>query len=103
MKLPRDLSGQRVAKALRRVGFQVEHQEGSHLRLSNGARRVTIPLHSALLPKTLQRLETGRTNNRRTYARPLVRLNRNTSLDASIFALPLRSGFTLPAPCPVAP
>jgi predicted RNA binding protein YcfA (HicA-like mRNA interferase family) len=54
MKLPRDLSGQRVAKALRRLGFQVEHQEGSHLRLSNGARRVTIPLHSALLPKTLQ-------------------------------------------------
>jgi len=54
MKLPRDLSGQRVAKALRRLGFQFEHQEGSHLRLSNGARRVTIPMRSALLPKTLQ-------------------------------------------------
>lgn len=54
MKLPRGLSGQRVVKGLRRLGFQVENQEGSHVRLSNGVRRVTIPMHRELLPKTLQ-------------------------------------------------
>ena len=54
MKLPRDLSGRRVVKGLRRLGFEVENQEGSHVRLSNGERRVTVPMHRGLLPKTLQ-------------------------------------------------
>ena len=54
MKLPRDLSGPRVVKALRRLGFEVENQEGSHVRLSNGSVRVTVPMHRQLLPKTLQ-------------------------------------------------
>jgi predicted RNA binding protein YcfA (HicA-like mRNA interferase family) len=54
VKLPRDLSGQRVVKGLRRLGFKVEKQEGSHIRLSNGKRRITVPNHSAILPKTVQ-------------------------------------------------
>ena len=33
MKLPRDLSGQRVVRALKRSGFVEERQEGSHIRL----------------------------------------------------------------------
>jgi predicted RNA binding protein YcfA (HicA-like mRNA interferase family) len=54
VKLPRDLSGQRVIKGLKRLGFQVEHQQGSHVRLSRGNLRVTVPNHPVLLPKTLQ-------------------------------------------------
>jgi predicted RNA binding protein YcfA (HicA-like mRNA interferase family) len=54
VKLPRDLSGQRVVKGLNRLGFEVEKQKGSHIRLSDGNRRITVPNHSALLPKTLQ-------------------------------------------------
>ena len=54
MKLPRDLSGREVVKALKRLGFSVEKQEGSHIRLSRGGLKVTVPAHSALLPKTLQ-------------------------------------------------
>ncbi|MCA1659464.1 MAG: type II toxin-antitoxin system HicA family toxin [Verrucomicrobiaceae bacterium] len=54
MKLPRDLSGQRVVRALQRLGFKREHQEGSHIRLARGALRVTVPDHRALAPKTLQ-------------------------------------------------
>jgi predicted RNA binding protein YcfA (HicA-like mRNA interferase family) len=54
VKLPRDVSGPRAIKALRRLGFEIEHQKGSHVRLSRGHLRVTIPNHRALDPKTLQ-------------------------------------------------
>ena len=43
MKLPRDVSGPQAVKALRRLGFLREHQEGSHIRLSRGRLRVTVP------------------------------------------------------------
>ena len=54
MKLPRDLSGRGVVKGLKRLGFSVENQEGSHIRLSRGGLRLTVPNHPALLPKTLK-------------------------------------------------
>ena len=54
MKLPRDLSGQRVVRALKRLGFIEERREGSHTRLVRGSLRVTVPAHHALAPKTLQ-------------------------------------------------
>jgi predicted RNA binding protein YcfA (HicA-like mRNA interferase family) len=53
VKLPRDLSGQRVVHALKRLGFIEERQEGSHIRLVRGSLRVTVPAHRALAPKTL--------------------------------------------------
>ena len=34
MKLPRDLSGDELAKALARLGYIVDRQTGSHIRLS---------------------------------------------------------------------
>jgi predicted RNA binding protein YcfA (HicA-like mRNA interferase family) len=37
-----------------RIGFTHERQEGSHVRLSRGNLRVTVPMHRALAPKTLQ-------------------------------------------------
>jgi len=54
VKLPRDLSGQRVVRALKRLGFIEERREGSHTRLVRGSLRVTVPAHHALAPKTLQ-------------------------------------------------
>ncbi len=54
MKLPRDLSGRQVVRALRRLGFVEEHQVGSHIRLSKSGLRVTIPNHASIAPKTLQ-------------------------------------------------
>ena len=53
MKLPRDISGAEVVKALRRLGFEVTNQEGSHIRMTKGNCRVTVPNHKFLLPKTL--------------------------------------------------
>jgi predicted RNA binding protein YcfA (HicA-like mRNA interferase family) len=56
VKLPRDLSGQRVVRALKRLGFTEERQEGSHIRLTRDGLRVTVSAHSALAPKTLQNI-----------------------------------------------
>jgi len=36
VKLPRDISGEEAVKALRRLGFEVVRQEGSHIRMSDG-------------------------------------------------------------------
>ena len=34
MKLPRDVSGETLAKALRVLGYEISRQSGSHLRLT---------------------------------------------------------------------
>ncbi len=54
MKLPRDLSGSEVVKALERRGFTVARQSGSHVRLTKADKRVTVPLHRSLAVGTLQ-------------------------------------------------
>lgn len=56
MKLPRDITGDDLAKALRKLGYKVTRQTGSHIRLSNtedGGRHITIPAHSPLKVGTL--------------------------------------------------
>ncbi|HEX3451233.1 MAG TPA: type II toxin-antitoxin system HicA family toxin [Isosphaeraceae bacterium] len=56
MKLPRNLSGEDLAKALERLGYQVTRQTGSHLRLTtdqNGEHHATIPRHDSLRIGTL--------------------------------------------------
>jgi len=54
MKLPRDLSGSDVVKALRRLGFEAVRQEGSHIRMVKNNLAVTVPNHRSIVPKTLQ-------------------------------------------------
>ncbi len=56
MKLPRDLSGKELAKALGKRGYAISHQTGSHMRLTTqqeGEHHVTIPNHSELRIGTL--------------------------------------------------
>jgi len=56
MKLPRDLSGAELAKALRRLGYAVTRQTGSHVRLTTergGQHHVTVPAHRPLKVGTL--------------------------------------------------
>jgi len=36
MRLPRDLSGKDLIKALDKLGYEVTRQSGSHIRLSTG-------------------------------------------------------------------
>ena len=56
MRLPRDLSGTELADLLKRYGYRVTRQTGSHLRLTTdqgGEHHVTIPRHNPLRLGTL--------------------------------------------------
>lgn len=56
MRLPRDLSGRDLAKALRALGYEVTRQTGSHLRVTSqakGEHHVTIPMHASLRAGTI--------------------------------------------------
>ncbi len=56
MKLPRDLSSDDLIKGLSRLGYEVSHQTGSHIRLTtqeNGEHHVTIPAHNPIKIGTL--------------------------------------------------
>ncbi len=54
MKLPRDVSGAEAVRALERLGFSISRQTGSHVRMAQRARRVTVPMHRNLVVGTLQ-------------------------------------------------
>ena len=54
MKLPRNLSGSDIIKALKRKGFVFVRQKGSHVRLECLSRKVTVPTHKEVCPKTLE-------------------------------------------------
>ena len=58
MKLPTDLSGQELVKALLRVGFVVNRRKGSHIVLRRGDlyARVVVPDHKRLRPGTLRQI-----------------------------------------------
>ena len=56
MRLPRDWGGETLAKLLKRYGYAITRQTGSHMRLTTqqgGEHHVTIPRHSPLRVVTL--------------------------------------------------
>ena len=56
MRLPRDWGGETLSRLLRRYGYKVTRQTGSHMRLTTqqgGEHHVTIPCHSSLRVGTL--------------------------------------------------
>ncbi len=56
MKLPREISGQELAKLLKKYGYEVTRQTGSHIRLTTTTKdehHVTIPAHKCLKIGTL--------------------------------------------------
>ncbi len=58
------LSGEEVCKILKRVGYEIDHQTGSHIILRNKLlphRRITVPNHKTIAKGTLRSIirETG--------------------------------------------
>ncbi len=56
MRLPRDLTGTELAVLLRRYGYEITRQTGSHIRLTTlmgGEHHITIPAHNPLRVGTL--------------------------------------------------
>ena len=51
MKIPRDCNGAELARAVRRLGYEIRRQTGSHIQLATqrgGEHHVTIPNHRPL-------------------------------------------------------
>ena len=56
MRLPRDVTGRRLAGSLTRLGYAIDRQTGSHIRLTTvrgGEHHITVPDHDPLRPGTL--------------------------------------------------
>lgn len=56
VRLPRDLSGRDLARAVRRYGYEMTRETGSHMRLTTqqgGEHHITIPDHASLRLGTL--------------------------------------------------
>ena len=56
MKIPRDISGNELARLLMKYGYQVTRQSGSHIRLTTqqkGEHHITLPAHKDLRVGTL--------------------------------------------------
>jgi len=60
-KLPRELSGKEVVKALQRAGFYIKRQKGSHivLRRDNPFAQVVVPDHKSVDTGTLATILDG--------------------------------------------
>jgi predicted RNA binding protein YcfA (HicA-like mRNA interferase family) len=57
VKLPRDISGEELAQILKRYGYRITRQTGSHIRLTSTVKdtehHITIPRHKPLKVGTL--------------------------------------------------
>ena len=56
MRLPRDLTGAQLVRALAKLGYQATRQTGSHVRLTcplPAQHHITVPLHDPLRIGTL--------------------------------------------------
>ncbi len=60
-KLPRELSGKEVVKALQRAGFYIKRQKGSHivLRRDNPFAQMVVPDHKSIDTGTLASILDG--------------------------------------------
>lgn len=60
MKIPRDITAEYLIKALKKLGYQVTRQKGSHIRLTvvknSEEQHLTIPNHSPIKIGTLNNI-----------------------------------------------
>jgi predicted RNA binding protein YcfA (HicA-like mRNA interferase family) len=59
VKIPRDCNGTELARALRRLGYEVTRQTGSHIQLATqrgGEHHVSVPNHRPLKVRLLSGL-----------------------------------------------
>ncbi len=59
MKIPRDISGDELVLLIKKLGYEVSRQTGSHIRLAtieHGKHHVTIPKHKFIRIGTLNNI-----------------------------------------------
>jgi predicted RNA binding protein YcfA (HicA-like mRNA interferase family) len=59
-KLPRDVSGREVVEALQKIGYEIVHRKGSHIRMRDDANPnhlpITVPDHKSIKPGLLRQI-----------------------------------------------
>jgi predicted RNA binding protein YcfA (HicA-like mRNA interferase family) len=76
MKLPREVSGEELARRLEMVGYRSTRQTGSHIRLTAtipSEHHVTIPLHPSLKIGTLNAILRDAANHLQISKDELIR------------------------------
>lgn len=76
MRLPRDLSGAELAKALSRLGYRITRQTGSHMRLtldSPSQHHITVPAHDPLKIGTLSAILSDIAGNLKVSREEVIR------------------------------
>ena len=59
MRLPRDVSGEQLIRALRKLDYEATRQRGSHIRVTtqrNGEHHEVIPKHQSIRPGLLLKI-----------------------------------------------
>ena len=77
MKLPRDVDGRRLAKALRKLGYLETRQKGSHIRITtqrDGEHHEVVPNHNPIKCGTLNSILKSVANHHRLTMEELLRL-----------------------------
>ncbi len=77
MKTPRDLSGAELATSLRKLGYTVTRQSGSHLRVTTqegGEHHEVIPNHSPIKIGTLKSILRNVATHHRMEVAELLRM-----------------------------
>ena len=77
MKIPRDVSGDRLIRVLQKIRYSVVRQKGSHVRLEYPhppIHGITVPLHSPLKVGTLQAILAEVAEKRATTIEVLLNL-----------------------------
>jgi len=59
------LSWRKVIKALNKAGFKIVHVKGSHIFLTDGKHKITVPHHETIKKGTLLSIKTIRNDRRR--------------------------------------
>ena len=77
MKLPRDIDGAALIRALKPLGYEVTRQKGSHVRVSTsqkGEHHETIPLHQPLKTGTLAGILKSLASHHQVTVAELIRM-----------------------------
>ena len=59
MKIPRDVGADQLIKALKKLGYTIDHIKGSHIRITtqqNGEHHETVPNHNPIKVGTLSKV-----------------------------------------------
>jgi predicted RNA binding protein YcfA (HicA-like mRNA interferase family) len=77
MKIPRDISGTELCKLLKKTGYNIVRQTGSHIRLTtfqNGEHHITIPAHDSLKVGTLSSILTDVASHQNISKQELIEI-----------------------------